>query len=159
MTGTNATVGGIVAAVTINQWGDFPGAVASASSAASQSIVSGPTTYANLPTTSVTASLVTTHANTLVHFIWSGEFGSGAIGTPTNTGFLSVALSGSITMAASDTNAIAGSSPGVTSAACYSMFAVVPAGTVTATLQAHYGISSGFSMRSFNLQIAAIRIV
>lgn len=134
---------------------DFPLAPASAASAAQQTIVAPG--YAALPTTPVTAALNLTHAETLVQVKWSAQFGAGTIGAPSNTGFLSPALSGAFTQAASDASSISGTSPGVTGSATGCFDIVAPAGTLTANLQAHYGIASGFVMRSFFLQLTALR--
>jgi hypothetical protein len=150
-----ALIGGKTLASDINQYGDLPGTIATASSASQQTITAS--AFATLPTTPVTASLTTTHASTLVMVIVSGAFGAGSLAAPTNTGALSYALSGSVTQAASDPNAVFGASPGVQSSGTTTQFLAVPAGTLTATVQARWNTASGITVRNVTLQLVAIR--
>jgi hypothetical protein len=154
-TGTQAAVGGKVAAALTNQYGDFPTGVASNSDSAQRTITSS--TFANIPTTSISTSLALSRT-TLVLVVISGQFGNGAIGAPTNSGYLSFALSGATTLAASDIMSIKGSSPGIPSAGSFTYVVQSPAGTLTATLQARYNESSGIILRNHSIQLAALRL-
>jgi hypothetical protein len=154
-TGQAAAVGGDVDAGITNQFGDFPSAVASSSDSAQRTITSS--AFANIPTASIAATLALTRA-TLVMVVISGQFGSAALAAPANTGFLSFALSGALVLAASDINAIKGSSPGIPSAGSFTYLTVAPAGNLTATLQARYNESSGIILRNHSIQLAALRL-
>jgi hypothetical protein len=125
-----------------------------ASDTAIRSITSG--SYANIPTASVAASIVLP-VKCLVRVNYGCWWGSGSLGTPSNNGILSVALSGAVTQAARDFGGILGTTPGVAHGGAASFDVEVPAGTLTATLQARYIGSSGISLRNTLVQLSVVR--
>lgn len=148
-------VGDIVRVTDVNQYGDLPSASAQAASAAVQTLTSA--TFANLPTTSVACSLQLTHALTKVAITFSAQPGNTGPGTPTNSGYISCALSGALAQASSITNSVFGVGNARSSGGSFTMYADVPAGTLTATLQGQFNTATGMTFSLFNLQMVAIR--
>lgn len=112
-------------------------------------------TYAALPTNPAAASLVLPLQALVAVTVTSG-FGAGTIGTPVTSLFVSAVLSGALSLAASDDRAAAGEAPGRTSGSSYVEHLVVPAGTLTATLQAYTTVSAA-SIRNTSIELAVLR--
>ena len=153
--GTQAAVGGKVAAGITNQFSDMPSGVSVNSDTTTRLISSA--SFANIPTASIATSLVLTRT-TLVAVNISVAIGSGGLATPTGIAALGYNLSGALTEAATDLKAVTGFTPGtqiISPAATF--WYVVPAGTLTATLQARIVLGGNVNIRNHMVQLVAVR--
>lgn len=153
MTVRKPAVGDVVAAEDVAQFADIPSSVSSVLSGSTANTISS-TSYAVLPTTPVSTSLVLTRS-TLVAISIAAAMGSAGAGSATGTLWVAPDISGALTETAADANAVtAGNLPlfrqGVT------LYRVVPAGTLTVAAYAKRITANG-SVRDVTISLVAIR--